>query len=213
MRQSNRTISVGFACPVSGRSAARGRARSCRGALPDVKEREQQPGPMENVEWLGGLHPPVHGECRFLSGTGEQHRHQIRNRQGLGAEGGSRTHTGREAQRFLRPSRLPFRHFGACHGQHRARAPARQAPRQRGARGVRVERKTGVEPATSSLARRRSTTELLPLAVPWYGEGSRAGNGRRRHAVRPQRVPGVASVLGAARRVGSGTVWPGARTD
>ena len=29
--------------------------------------------------------------------------------------------------------------------------------------GVLVERKTGVEPATSSLARRRSTTELLPL--------------------------------------------------
>ena len=32
-------------------------------------------------------------------------------RTALGAEGGSRTHTG-QAQRFLRPSRLPFRHFG-----------------------------------------------------------------------------------------------------
>ena len=30
----------------------------------------------------------------------------------VGAEGGIRTHTGVYAQRFLRPSRLPFRHFG-----------------------------------------------------------------------------------------------------
>ena len=29
-----------------------------------------------------------------------------------GAEGESRTHTGISAQRFLRPPRLPFRHFG-----------------------------------------------------------------------------------------------------
>jgi hypothetical protein len=28
------------------------------------------------------------------------------------AEGGNRTHTGATSQRFLRPSRLPFRHFG-----------------------------------------------------------------------------------------------------
>ena len=33
-------------------------------------------------------------------------------RQKVGAEGGIRTHTGVYAQRFLRPSRLPFRHFG-----------------------------------------------------------------------------------------------------
>ena len=30
----------------------------------------------------------------------------------FGAEGGIRTHTGVYAQRFLRPPRLPFRHFG-----------------------------------------------------------------------------------------------------
>ena len=29
-----------------------------------------------------------------------------------GAEGGTRTHTGFNSQRFLRPPRLPFRHFG-----------------------------------------------------------------------------------------------------
>src|SRR5438309_1575887 len=31
-----------------------------------------------------------------------------------------------------------------------------------------VERETGVEPATSTLARSRSTTELLPLALSFY---------------------------------------------
>ena len=31
-----------------------------------------------------------------------------------------------------------------------------------------MERETGVEPATSTLARSRSTTELLPLDVPDY---------------------------------------------
>ena len=30
----------------------------------------------------------------------------------IGAEGESRTHTGFNPQRFLRPPRLPFRHFG-----------------------------------------------------------------------------------------------------
>ena len=34
-----------------------------------------------------------------------------------------------------------------------------------------LERETGLEPATFSLARRRSTSELLPLAVPHYTEG------------------------------------------
>jgi hypothetical protein len=32
------------------------------------------------------------------------------------------------------------------------------------AEGLELERETGVEPATSSLARKHSTTELLPLA-------------------------------------------------
>ena len=31
-----------------------------------------------------------------------------------GAEGEIRTHTGYNSQRFLRPPRLPFRHFGRC---------------------------------------------------------------------------------------------------
>jgi hypothetical protein len=31
-----------------------------------------------------------------------------------------------------------------------------------------LERETGVEPATSTLARSRSTTELLPLVGPFY---------------------------------------------
>ena len=33
---------------------------------------------------------------------------------------------------------------------------------------LKLERETGVEPATSTLARSRSTTELLPLAEPDY---------------------------------------------
>lgn len=50
----------------------------------------------------------------------------------IGAEGGSRTHTGREAQRFLRPSRLPFRHFG----QDRVCARLRQSTAPGGAVGA-----------------------------------------------------------------------------
>src|SRR5579884_727540 len=38
-----------------------------------------------------------------------------------------------------------------------------------------LERETGIEPATFSLARRRSTTELLPLAVRGEGVYRRAG--------------------------------------
>ena len=40
-----------------------------------------------------------------------------------------------------------------------------------------MERETGVEPATSSLARKHSTTELLPLVRLEYSE--RAGRGQR----------------------------------
>src|ERR1700685_929908 len=45
---------------------------------------------------------------------------------------------------------------------------------RRGATGVRtenLERETGVEPATSPLARSRSTTELLPLVITFYSIG------------------------------------------
>ena len=34
-----------------------------------------------------------------------------------------------------------------------------------------LERETGVEPATSTLARSRSTTELLPLVITFYSIG------------------------------------------
>ena|GEM_PF-2905730 len=74
--------------------------------------------------------------------------------------------------------------------RHKWRLPRRYAPRNdrtsfqrklesRGEKGTRgyytfdkvkrkiMERKTGFEPATSSLARRHSTTELLPLAFLW----------------------------------------------
>jgi hypothetical protein len=39
-----------------------------------------------------------------------------------------------------------------------------------------LERETGVEPATSTLARSRSTTELLPLAVSFYSTCALADN-------------------------------------
>src|ERR1700685_2105261 len=45
---------------------------------------------------------------------------------------------------------------------------------RRGATGVRtenLERETGVDPATSTLARSRSTTELLPLVITFYSIG------------------------------------------
>ena len=57
------------------------------------------------------------------------------------AEGRGRTDMRVAPQWFLRPSRLPFRHFGP--------------------KNI-LERKTRLELATSSLARRHSTTELLP---------------------------------------------------
>jgi hypothetical protein len=40
-----------------------------------------------------------------------------------------------------------------------------------------LERETGVEPATSTLARSRSTTELLPLDESIIDEAIRSGNG------------------------------------
>src|SRR5579863_1470904 len=47
-----------------------------------------------------------------------------------------------------------------------------------GARAVRMERETGFEPATSTLARSHSTTELLPLSKMNYSEcAKRRANG------------------------------------
>src|SRR6266852_5882843 len=43
-----------------------------------------------------------------------------------------------------------------------------EASRLRGSSVEKLERETGVEPATSTLARSRSTTELLPLGVSDY---------------------------------------------
>ena len=55
---------------------------------------------------------------------------------GLGAEGGTRTHTGLSPQRFLRPSRLPFRHFGQV--RERGSRTALQRCRVRESAGVRA---------------------------------------------------------------------------
>jgi hypothetical protein len=41
--------------------------------------------------------------------------------------------------------------------------------------GVNLERETGVEPATSSLARKHSTTELLPLSILEYNGTANQG--------------------------------------
>ena len=41
-----------------------------------------------------------------------------------------------------------------------------------------MERETGVEPATSTLARSRSTTELLPLDVSFYSTCAFTDNSR-----------------------------------
>jgi hypothetical protein len=73
-------------------------------------------------------------------------------------------------QPILSRSCLPFHHFGVVtKGYERAHRQANKQPRPSG-RGcpVRMERKTRVELATSSLARRRSATELLPH---WQSQG------------------------------------------
>ena len=85
------------------------------------------------------------------------------------------------SRRLLRPSRLPFRHFGAASdysGAHCAGSACRtrcerlthKMPREIVSQSWRMEleRKTGFEPATFSLARRCSTPEPLPL-VPAPG--------------------------------------------
>ena len=42
-----------------------------------------------------------------------------------------------------------------------------------------LERETGFEPATSTLARSHSTTELLPLVAPFYSSGILGDNSRQ----------------------------------
>ena len=80
-----------------------------------------------------------------------------------GAEGGTRTHTGREAQRFLRPSRLPVpppRRTASI-----ARGPLRLKPRRMpAARHSRV-----IEVVPASLPRRRAPVRPPSSAPPQFG--------------------------------------------
>ena len=82
----------------------------------------------------------------------------------VGADGGIRTRTRVAPQRFLRPRRLPFRHARASQTLNREHTvlPDPSTRKHPGTARVTLERKTGFEPATFSLARRCSTTEPLP---------------------------------------------------
>jgi hypothetical protein len=71
-----------------------------------------------------------------------------------------------ESKGFLRSSPLP---------RYRASAPITLALqpekihlRRAGSEQINLERETGFEPATSTLARSHSTTELLPLVLSFY---------------------------------------------
>ena len=81
-----------------------------------------------------------------------------------GADGGIRTRTRVAPQRFLRPRRLPFRHARVAKIPDREHTvcAGRSTRKHPGGARVTLERKTGFEPATFSLARRCSTTEPLP---------------------------------------------------
>jgi hypothetical protein len=82
----------------------------------------------------------------------------------VGADGGIRTRTRVAPQRFLRPRRLPFRHAraGKTSTESIPRVSISVHENTRAFARVTLERKTGFEPATFSLARRCSTTEPLP---------------------------------------------------
>src|SRR5258706_2147393 len=67
-----------------------------------------------------------------------------------------------------------------------------------------LERETGVEPATSTLARSRSTTELLPLDGSFY---TRWDSGGQRGSVRSQRSSRVPTAW-----ISSDTLSHGSRT-
>ena len=81
----------------------------------------------------------------------------------IGADGGIRTRTRVAPQRFLRPRRLPFRHARVTEPYPgTSRTQPAEYEKHPGTARVTLERKTGFEPATFSLARRCSTTEPLP---------------------------------------------------
>ena len=66
--------------------------------------------------------------------------------------------------------------------------------------GLKLERETGVEPATSSLARRCSTTELLPLGtLRVYRQGSRTVNATLPQDSRPLPSAGATNARMASR--------------
>ena len=74
--------------------------------------------------------------------------------------------------------------------------PERAAARKVGLSGCAemfLERETGVEPATSSLARKHSTTELLPLTCAEYSGSAREGSTARvvQGSMRLGRHPGL----------------------
>ena len=69
-------------------------------------------GAMDGIGWRGLVgRGPLH-RVRAMPSTKARAVLQGFKQKTVGAEGGIRTHTGVYAQRFLRPSRLPFRHFG-----------------------------------------------------------------------------------------------------
>ena len=95
-----------------------------------------------------------------------------------GSEGGG-ARRGSESERGIRRSVEP------ASGEPLAGAPKAQIPSERKRR---MERETGVEPATSTLARWRSTTELFPQGTRRISEGRGGGQacGARSTIVPPQ---------------------------
>ncbi len=114
------------------------------------------------------------GSVRRVGGLGERGLAGLRRRPCVfrmimgssGADGGIRTRTRVAPQRFLRPRRLPFRHVRQrALGGYLIREALNAHKKARNFVRAGLERKTGFEPATFSLARRCSTTEPLPHRV------------------------------------------------
>jgi hypothetical protein len=91
-------------------------------------------------------------------------------------------------QRFLRPQRLPFRHFRMFRLAEVKHVPEHKTdPAWSGSVPVDLERKMGFEPTTFSLARRCSTTEPLPR---WSPRVARNTSEFTRGAIRCQMASG-----------------------
>jgi len=54
-----------------------------------------------------------------------------------------------------------------------------------------LERETGFEPATSTLARSHSTTELLPLAVSFYFESPESNKDATKTTFGDEKIPSL----------------------